>query len=614
MWAWIRTPRGSTTTALVVAVVLALLWFDPWSLPLRNRFALQTDPVPAPQAMTGNPPVALLEPASPSASQPGTGSSSVAALDGKDGPHPAPASPDTVTVTPPGPSNTRPGPSSALPASRPASQPDPQVSPGIGSAAAPASLAAAPAGVAAAPAGSAAAPAGPAVALSGSAVGPSGSVAASSGSEGRRSGSVVAPSGSAVSPSGSAAAVSGSTAASPGSAVASAADDRATVPGFDIVRVEPDGSTVIAGRGEPGSEVVLLDGDRAVARAQVDATGQFALLPPALEAGDHTLALQTKRSDRTPARSTQSVAVSVSRQANTRPLVALLSPDKPAEILSDGGTREAAAGASASASPPPLPLAIQSVEARQAGQFMTSGVAKPGTNNRVYLNGSFVAEVTAGPNGRWSVEVKNGMTPGRYHVRADQVDAASGKVVSRVEVPFDYPDGAASEGSSNRLVKAGSTTRRDAGAPADAVVGGMPEGPAARALAMQAVGRSPAKTPPATSPNPSAPQADANEAIARNSRAVDPQTRVDPALPAAGQAKVATEAVSDRPQGSASAVVPNLTTAIVSKGQSLWRISRKLLGRGVRYTEIYASNAAQIRDPALIYPGQVFVVATQRVN
>jgi nucleoid-associated protein YgaU len=56
------------------------------------------------------------------------------------------------------------------------------------------------------------------------------------------------------------------------------------------------------------------------------------------------------------------------------------------------------------------------------------------------------------------------------------------------------------------------------------------------------------------------------------------------------------------------AVVPALGTATVIHGDSLWRISRKILGHGMRYTLIYEANASQIRDPNLIYPGQVFVV------
>ncbi|MEM9420974.1 MAG: LysM peptidoglycan-binding domain-containing protein [Pseudomonadota bacterium] len=45
---------------------------------------------------------------------------------------------------------------------------------------------------------------------------------------------------------------------------------------------------------------------------------------------------------------------------------------------------------------------------------------------------------------------------------------------------------------------------------------------------------------------------------------------------------------------------------IVQPGNNLWVISRTVYGTGEQYTVIYAANADQIRDPDLIYPGQVF--------
>jgi nucleoid-associated protein YgaU len=47
---------------------------------------------------------------------------------------------------------------------------------------------------------------------------------------------------------------------------------------------------------------------------------------------------------------------------------------------------------------------------------------------------------------------------------------------------------------------------------------------------------------------------------------------------------------------------------VVQPGANLWRIARRLYGQGTRYTVIYAANRDQIRDPRLIYPGQVFSV------
>jgi nucleoid-associated protein YgaU len=49
-------------------------------------------------------------------------------------------------------------------------------------------------------------------------------------------------------------------------------------------------------------------------------------------------------------------------------------------------------------------------------------------------------------------------------------------------------------------------------------------------------------------------------------------------------------------------------TMVISRGDSLWSISRRTLGDGSRYAIIYRANRGKIRDPDLIYPGQVLVL------
>jgi nucleoid-associated protein YgaU len=68
---------------------------------------------------------------------------------------------------------------------------------------------------------------------------------------------------------------------------------------------------------------------------------------------------------------------------------------------------------------------------------------------------------------------------------------------------------------------------------------------------------------------------------------------------------VATPAAA--PLAAGVALVPEIQSVTVERGDSLWRISRRVLGRGVRYTQIYEANAGQIRDPNRIWPGQIFV-------
>jgi nucleoid-associated protein YgaU len=54
--------------------------------------------------------------------------------------------------------------------------------------------------------------------------------------------------------------------------------------------------------------------------------------------------------------------------------------------------------------------------------------------------------------------------------------------------------------------------------------------------------------------------------------------------------------------------LPRDAVVFVQPGNSLWRIARRNYGKGVRYTVIYEANRDQIRNPDLIYPGQIFVV------
>jgi nucleoid-associated protein YgaU len=49
-------------------------------------------------------------------------------------------------------------------------------------------------------------------------------------------------------------------------------------------------------------------------------------------------------------------------------------------------------------------------------------------------------------------------------------------------------------------------------------------------------------------------------------------------------------------------------SVVVQPGQNLWQMARRTYGSGVRYTVIYEANRTQIRDPNLIYPGQLFAV------
>src|SRR6266851_3580213 len=71
----------------------------------------------------------------------------------------------------------------------------------------------------------------------------------------------------------------------------------------------------------------------------------------------------------------------------------------------------------------------------------------------------------------------------------------------------------------------------------------------------------------------------------------------------------ATAAIPLSDGGSPSAGVgPKIATTVVSRGDSLWRISRVTYGAGMRYAVVYKANHDQIRNPNRIYPGQILVL------
>ena len=49
-----------------------------------------------------------------------------------------------------------------------------------------------------------------------------------------------------------------------------------------------------------------------------------------------------------------------------------------------------------------------------------------------------------------------------------------------------------------------------------------------------------------------------------------------------------------------------LREVIIKSGDTLWAISRKRYGKGILYFKVFEANREQIRDPDLIYPGQIF--------
>jgi nucleoid-associated protein YgaU len=295
------------------------------------------------------------------------------------------------------------------------------------------------------------------------------------------------------------------------------------VPTFDVASIEPTGEAVIAGRAAPGATVELLRNGEVHDRAVADKSGQFVIVPPKLPSGTYDLTLRSKAPDGTVATSRQHVTAALEPRSTERPVVALVTPDKPTVVLSQPGAPKPAGA-----------VVVETVEIEPGGKFHVSGQARPGAALRLYLNDSFVTGVTASADGRFAVTINEGVAAGSYRVRVDEASSA-GSVRARAEVPFSVPD-------TNASVTAQATASK----------------------------------------------------------------RPDTAAPRLAAAGATVLPDSDSPPSTV--VVPKIATTTVSRGDSLWRLSQASYGAGTRYAVIYKANREQIRNPNLIYPGQVFVV------
>lgn len=469
----------------------------------------------------------------------------------------------------------------------------------------------------------------------------------------------------------------------PADPVASGKEDRLVVPSFDLVRVEPDGSLVIAGRAAPKARVEVVTGSSVIGTDKAGDGGDFAVvLDDPLKPGDYTIVLRSTTPDNVVATSEETAIVSVPEtqagqvlalvekpgapsklitvpqtqvaavkpelpvastqpEAQAKPAAqaapaatqtppAAASADQPGEAATPAaGGQPAATGkpaepaqhvaeapAAAPAQPQPAPAATavgaapseqQQVAAAQPEQpkpapaaekprisveaveiegsrVFVAGRTAPDGRVRVYANEILLGDAKASPGGQFLVEAQRELPVGDYIVRADLLGPRA-EVLARAAVPFERE-------------------------PGETVAAVAPSEPAAQ---------EPQAGAPKPQAEPGAKKADAKLAAEAAPTAVPAQ--------AGGQQEAAAPADTAAPAGgdvAASAAGPQEVTApklknvagavIIRRGDTLWRISRRVYGRGVRYTTIYLANQDQIEDPDRIWPGQVFSVPDKTGN
>ncbi|MER9743151.1 LysM peptidoglycan-binding domain-containing protein [Mesorhizobium sp. M0187] len=418
-------------------------------------------------------------------------------------------------------------------------------------------------------------------------------------------------------------------------------------PSFDVVRVESNGSIVVAGNAAPNSKIEILNGSSVLGSTVAGPDGAFVIvLDDPLKPGDYTIALRATAGDVvTP--SVQTAVVSVPKDAAGQVLAMVEEPGKPAELLSvpapetkpaapAAGDQAAAPAAEAPATAAPAVAAetapaAPAVEAATApaapavpaappaagvaapkivveaveidgNKIFVAGLADAGRKVRAYANDILLGDAVTSPDGHFLVEATRDIPVGSYTIHVDGLDADGVKVVARAAVPFEREPGEAIAAVAPAEAKPTETKPAEA-KPAEPAAPAAAEAPAApKPAAPATIAAAPAKPAPAA-----AASAPAAEAPAPAAPAVAGAPAA-PAAPAAEVPAVVAAATPDVPE----TVAPKLEHAdgavIIRRHDTLWRISRRVYGHGVRFSTIYLANQDQISDPDRIWPGQVFKV------
>ncbi len=242
---------------------------------------------------------------------------------------------------------------------------------------------------------------------------------------------------------------------------------------FDIVRVEEDGSAVLAGRAAPGSTVRLLINEKVAGETQANERGEWVVIPvEPMPAGAHQMQIETENAAGEVKLADQSVALTVPDQPGTQPLIVLSETAKPSKVLqkpeaaeikqaeaapestasknveaTTAASQQPGADSKTAALEPPATttapavtstarrLNVEVVDYNEAGLTTFSGRSAPDSIVRVYVDSVYAGETIAGSDGTWSFTAGREIASGPHTLRTDQI-SSNGNVTERIELPF----------------------------------------------------------------------------------------------------------------------------------------------------------------------------------
>lgn len=399
------------------------------------------------------------------------------------------------------------------------------------------------------------------------------------------------------------------------------ADRASAPPSFDVVRIDPAGNALVAGRAAPGSQVaVLVEGEEA-ARAVAGPEGDFATLfdlPPSAAQRVLSLAMEASDGRRILSRGTAILAPAESKGPDPDEAAAAPAETEPQSVAAEAAPDEAqgfvpAAGLAPETGASDLPLSAAEADAASGA---ADGAASPARQDAPVASARAPAEAPAGQGESAAPAARQQAlsatsdpapttssapddAPPLPRPRAPTIllsDAAGVRLLQASE--DDLPPEiagvlieAVSYDAAGTVVLSG---RGRAGAPlrlyldnaaiADARVG--ERGRWDVRLAGVAPGLYTLRAD-LLKPDGSV-----------DARFETPFHREPPEEIVAAAARTEPPA-PDRPQARVITVQPGFT---------LWGIADRAYGSGFQYVTIYRANRDQIRDPDLIYPGQVFAL------
>ncbi len=219
-------------------------------------------------------------------------------------------------------------------------------------------------------------------------------------------------------------------------------------PTFDVVRVNPEGNAVIAGQASPKSEVTVYAGEDVVGTVKADDRGDWVLVPEApLESGAQTLSLRALDEEGEPTKSEHVVVVMIpDREGPAAGDTSHVTAGELRQVIAVAIPRQTFGASRLLQGPTVSPdvlsgdtVQLSAVSYDERGRLVLAGVASPGSDVRVKIDGRGIGSTVADDTGYWELIPAKAVAIGDHTLSVASVDEA-GRIITSTEMPFMRAD------------------------------------------------------------------------------------------------------------------------------------------------------------------------------